>query len=552
MRVRRTHLDTVLIVLFMLIAAFFVLSTVYGGVLHRTFVPAGDTWDGAIGFYIDSKSDIGAWWRQHYDHRILLAKFFFWMDLEWLGGRAVIYLPLHLSLLFLVACTYFCFYRKVIGRAGQEGRNLLIAGMLCLVFAFSWMQRENIIWEFQSEFILVYLLPLLAFFLYAKSVSEEKAYLFFASLVLAWLSAYAMANGILALPLLAVAGFLFRDSAKRIALIIVLSVLSIAVFFIGYEKTHGSSAGHVMLEEYPLKIVYFALVYLGNPIFIATRSAVLASAAAVIALGYLACAGTAVLRSRQNPFVVALLVYALYICMTAGLTAFGRSQVPLELAASSRYTTPGLTFWMVMVLLLLSRASFSVKYYSGLLRCVFIACSFLLMGTQLSSLYYARSVLWLPFHKEVAALALQLEIDDKKAKKYLHPLSEDRDAAFDRARQARLSIFSDEKMYLARLIGSEVPEEWVRCDANVLKSDIADRAKKAYRVKGVVQADGEYQYVLFSNEQGVVTGLAFLGVPIYRDSKKTTPELDWFLNVRNPNSFAGYLLGGSVQRSYCK
>ncbi|MGL4316270.1 MAG: hypothetical protein ACRCTL_06615 [Pseudomonas sp.] len=552
MRVRRAHLDTVLIVFFMLVAAFFVLSTVYGGVLNRTFVPVGDSWKGAVGFYIDSKSDIGAWWRQYNDHRILLAKSIFWMDMEWMGSRALVYLPLHLSLLFALACTYFCYYRAVASPVVQGKRNLLVAGALCLVLAFSWMQRENIVWEFQSEFILVYLLPLVALFLYAKSVAEARGALFVLSMVLAWLSAYAMANGILALPLLAVAALLFRDSKGRIALILALSVLSLIVFFIGYEKTPGSTSGYMMLADYPLKVITYALIYLGNPIYTATHSVLLTSVLTVLALIYLAWAWVDAFRSRQNPYVSALLVYALYVCLAAALTAFGRSFMPLDLAASSRYTTPGLTFWMVVALVLLSRAPYSFRFHSGLLRWMFTVFFLLLLNAQLSSFYYVDSRLRTPFYIEVAALALQLEVDDKKAKKYLLPLSKDKDAVFDRARQAHVGIFTDEHMRFAKLMGGKTPSDWTLCATNIQSSDVVDKVKQAYRLTGVVLAEGEYQRMVFSNARGDVIGLALLGSPNLREKTPAWPELDWFLSVRNPKGFAGYALGGEISRAYCK
>lgn len=534
------------------LAIFFLVSTIYGGIINHTSVPFADTWDGAINFYLDSKTGFAAWWQQHNEHRILLARLLFWIDLELAGGNSIIYLPIHLSLLLLLAYTFFSFYKKITDPNKQTKHNKLITLSLCLIFALSWMQRENIVWEFQGQFILAYLLPLLALFFYAKSLDTSSTSFFSLSLFLAWLSAYAMINGLLALPLLTITSILCRDSAKRIVLIFSLAILSFPLFFIGYEKTPGSSDGMLMLTNQPLGMIYFALIYLGNPIYIVTQSEVFTSITTACALIYLSYVCSASLKTKQNPFTLALLAYTIYICLTAAATAFGRSHTALEFAASSRYTTPTLTFWLSLSLIFLARKSYSSRHYPSFLRVVLGISILLLTQAQISALYYSKSLIWVPFNKEISALSLQLKINDSKARKLIAPLSKNRKIFFERARQAGISIFSEKQMFPANLIGSKSPVDWEQCNTQIKNIFISDKTKNAYQMKGRILSETQYKYVIFSNQQDIVTGVALAGSPNFRDDLNNPVELSWLLNVTKKHNFMGYSFGNDFTRAHCK
>jgi hypothetical protein len=44
-------------------------------------VPFSDMWDGYLHFFMQvSDGDSGAWWRQHNEHRIVLARLLFWIN----------------------------------------------------------------------------------------------------------------------------------------------------------------------------------------------------------------------------------------------------------------------------------------------------------------------------------------------------------------------------------------------------------------------------------------------------------------------------------------
>ena len=58
------------------------------GVVRGWFpLPYLDMWDGYVGFWYKLKAgDTGAWWAQHNEHRIVLARIAFWLDLRFLHG----------------------------------------------------------------------------------------------------------------------------------------------------------------------------------------------------------------------------------------------------------------------------------------------------------------------------------------------------------------------------------------------------------------------------------------------------------------------------------
>src|SRR4051794_19522892 len=68
-----------------------------GAVQNYSPVPFWDMWVGYLDFYnkVES-SDWTIWWSQHNEHRIILARFLFWIDIKWFEG----------SSLFLVSLNY--------------------------------------------------------------------------------------------------------------------------------------------------------------------------------------------------------------------------------------------------------------------------------------------------------------------------------------------------------------------------------------------------------------------------------------------------------------
>ena len=55
-----------------------VLLAMIGGVRRYSPIPFGDMWNGTLGFFVRIQDgDYSAWWAQHNEHRIVLARILF-------------------------------------------------------------------------------------------------------------------------------------------------------------------------------------------------------------------------------------------------------------------------------------------------------------------------------------------------------------------------------------------------------------------------------------------------------------------------------------------
>jgi hypothetical protein len=124
-----------------------------------------DEWDGYAGFwYRLEDGETSAWWAQHNEHRIVLARLLFWFDARFLHGASW----------FMAACIVVAVcgsaallvwalrarLREVAGCRYPAYGTWMIAAAIVAV-ATSWMQRQNLLWGFQIQFILGSLLPCL-------------------------------------------------------------------------------------------------------------------------------------------------------------------------------------------------------------------------------------------------------------------------------------------------------------------------------------------------------------------------------------------------------
>src|SRR4051812_28362748 len=74
--------------LFISITTLYIVLALMGGVKNYSFAPLYDSWEGFLGIYLKVlEGDWLAWWAQHNEHRPLLARLLFWIDLSFFKGR---------------------------------------------------------------------------------------------------------------------------------------------------------------------------------------------------------------------------------------------------------------------------------------------------------------------------------------------------------------------------------------------------------------------------------------------------------------------------------
>lgn len=206
-----------------------------GGVLNFTPVPFWDMINGYLDFYVKvSTGDWSAWWHPHNEHRVIISRVLFWLDITIFDGH----------IWFLIICNYICVFLSAVvfykylkeSNISTEKSTTLILGIFFSAWLFSWSQQENLTWGFQSQFFLAQLIPLLAYYLLYKStlpyVGSAKYFIWSCLTGIAAIGT--MANGIMTLPLMVTYAIILRQGWKRITTLAVLSMLAITLYFYNY------------------------------------------------------------------------------------------------------------------------------------------------------------------------------------------------------------------------------------------------------------------------------------------------------------------------------
>lgn len=395
----------------LLFSAFFFSLAVIGAFHSYSPVPYWDMWDGYLDFYVKASSgDWSAWWSQHNEHRILLSKILFWIDLSVFQGRVWFLIFANYILLALVIAVFWMILKE---RCPEDHLSL---GSFLLIWLSSWAQAENLTEAFQNQFFLAQLLPLSALFMMHKAVSEQKksSNYFMAACLLGILSLGSMANGVLALPLITVYALATRMGWRRITILAILAGLGGIAYFYDYHSVtkHGSLS--VALKNNPGELLAYVLLYLGNPFFLIFGSIGLvvfvAQMAGVVLIILSACCLWQLLHNpRRSSLELALLIFIFYVGATALGTAGGRLIFGVEQAASSRYTTPVLMAWAALFLIYIPRLIILMKKSQWTIWVSFLLLSLGMLPLQLEALDSKAAEL---FEKKIAALAIEMHIKD--------------------------------------------------------------------------------------------------------------------------------------------
>lgn len=387
---------------------------VVGGVQNYSPVPHWDMWPAYLDFYQKvSDGQWREWWAQHNEHRIVLARLLFWADLAWFEGRGALLIIVN----YLLAAGIFLTFRAILReRAGPAwGTPAVLWVQLFMAAAlFAWMQHENFTWGFQSQFFLAQWLPLLALWLLYRSREDTPRGRrdFSLSVLLGVLSVGTMASGILALPVLTACAALLRLGRRRVALLASLSVLTLVLYFIGYQSPPGHGSLGDALRHSPWLLARYVALYLGTPFFrISGERWIEVGQVFGFVLIALAVwkAVPALRRPREHAFELFLLAFIAYVGGTAFGTGAGRLLFGLQQATANRYTTPALMTWMAVLLLYLPALLRSLER----LQVRTLAPAAVVLAALLVAQWPAKdSKRNIQFEKDVAALALELGVHD--------------------------------------------------------------------------------------------------------------------------------------------
>lgn len=501
------------------LACLFIALAVVGAIRSYSAVPYWDMWDSYLPFLDQAASgDWHVWWHQHNEHRIVLSRLFFWADLRWFDGAGWFLVAVN-YLLVALGAVLFCRILREHAAAHERSIALHALTAFTVICLFFWSQSENLTWGFQSQFILAQLLPLTALYALYRAL-DRGAGAFALACLLGILSVLTMANGILALPLMALYAMLTRQGARRIGVLLVLAVLTVWAYFHDYSSPAGHGSLAQALKDGPEHFIRYVFTYLGGPFNYAFGGGKLGKIAALLA-GLLFVVGAAriawrTLRApRQASLPLALLFFVAYIGGTAVGTAIGRAQFGVEQALAHRYTTPALMAWVALLVLsapaLLALQGWRRRLAYGAMGLMILP----MLAFQSQALQSRADEM---FDRATGALAIELRIRDTQEINHVYP-SPDVIAHSEQAADRQRSVFGMYPYRGARVQMNTMfaPQVLPPCQGFIDFTNIAEGDSRYLRVDGW----------------------------LYEPAGKTVPQVVRFLDAGGKQ--VGYALGGKVR-----
>lgn len=507
------------------LALLFVLLALKGAIRAYTPVPFWDMWEGYLPFLDRAASgDWSVWWQQHNEHRILLARLFFWMDLRWFDGAGWFLIATNYVLIGLGAVMGCRILREVAVPAQREtDRHALTA--LAVMMMFFWCQWENLTWGFQSQFILAQLLPLAALYALYRSTVGDGSRTFVLACALGLLSAGTMANGILALPLMAAYAALARQGVRRTTALAVLTALMLLAYFHGYTPVAGHGSLSSALRDDPVQLVHYVLAYLGSPFHpvfgFGAAGRWMAEAAGLFFVVSSVRFAWQVLRQPRPPALpLAMLCFVAYIAGTAVGTAGGRLIFGVEQALSSRYTTPAIVAWLALLVLYAPALLALHGWRRRLAWGGFGALAMLMLQFQLTAQHSRADEL---FGRSVGGLAVEMRIRDMVEIGHIYP-------------NTNLFAMSEQASDRQRSLFGLYPYRDVRKQMGTAFQPVALPACVGFvDLVETIQGDGRFVRV---------DGW------LYEPVSKTTPQAVRFLDASGKQ--IGYALGGKTREDVAR
>lgn len=422
------------------LACVFLALCIIGAMNNYSSIPLWDMWGGYIDFYLKvSAGDLAAWWQQHNEHRILLSHLLFWFDIRFFSGKGLFLIFVNYLLLAFICLSLCLALRDRLKTADSFPRNLLT--LVIITLSFSWTQRENLTWAFQSQFFLAQLLPFLSFYLLHRAANSQKHHklYFILSIFSGFAAIAAMANGILALVVLTFMAVFLRLKWYEILIIMLTAVLAIMLFFYGYDL--GVSAFQTVLSQ-PKHLLQYLLMYFGGPIYFMSRAR-----GYITQLGglfFLIAWGHMIWQTLKNPkpasIQLALLSFILYIVLSAVFVAIGRFYFGVEQAVSSRYMTPMLMAWLSLLILYAPLLAPKILAHPILMSLLLSLPALFLLQDQKQALLPSYDMY---FERKISALALELGVEDKQQIALVTPNVDKTLEISAIASDRQISIFAD-------------------------------------------------------------------------------------------------------------
>ena len=327
------------------IASAYIIVTTYSPLPHW------DEW--ALFDHLATGNATLSWlWAQHNEHRILVPKIFFLIDVySFRGTQAFLLTSIFAVQLLQIALLSFSLWTLggMRGSAWRAGTGLIAYCILCPT------QQENLIWGFQLQFVIpaaMATLSTLTLLLYHR---KPRLWLLALSIFAATLATWSLANGMLLWPLLLLAALLLGMRRSVLLVIALFAAGNIGLYLYRYHRP-GPTAEFPGLILAADRILHYVAVYFGST-FVRHSSGWIPLLAGTAGLWVAVAIIIRTLPQRGTSSLLQLeLSLLMLLCIaTAFITATGRLHLGLEQATASRYQTFALLFWCSLGLAILAQ-----------------------------------------------------------------------------------------------------------------------------------------------------------------------------------------------------
>ena len=303
-------------------------------------VPVQDQWA-----YINKEYflSIENYFLLHNVHRLATLRLLLFIDT--LFGQNNIFLTISLFTSILIFSLIMAMLALNLHRRHRSAAAWALG--LSLAFCFSATQWENLHYAFEVCFFLADILCVATFLAMARNRALPVV------LLLAALSTYTMANGLLVAALAIPLAILLGWSRREVLILGLAAALLLASYLLIAGGWHADAGG---LRFDPLFLAAFIAAELGWPL---AAPWPLPLADAILAAQIIGGAGLLMLvpltvaawRGQWEKTSLVLLACGWWAVGTAAMTAVGRAAFGMEQALASRYTTFTLMLWLALILL---------------------------------------------------------------------------------------------------------------------------------------------------------------------------------------------------------
>lgn len=284
-------------------------------------------------------------WEQHNEHRIVIPKIIYFMDMGWFDYKG--YFPLVCIFVFQAMMAGMLVWLTF--ENGKSASKMWFFAPLTVIAAFNLVQFENFVSTFQTSFIGCFAFAVAAITLYAKYVEKEWMAYYLGAGVFATLSSLCLASGLFVWLVLALIGYLLHAKRYRQSGIFMgIFIAILATYLYDYKTPEGHASPIESLTQHTLLVLDFFVVWLGN------IAGSVSSARFLGGIGLLTFIGITIHLARDKSRrthieLYSLLGICLFVLMCGLVTSLGRVNFGSGQAMASRYATPVLIFWIGML-----------------------------------------------------------------------------------------------------------------------------------------------------------------------------------------------------------